>query len=159
MRSIAHAHDDIRVTVRRRLPLPVRCAGAVSIATLGAGFALTGSIHTAHASSSGCVAGGYSSQVCVGVHGASVRVAEVDGGLILTARQSMTGYWTIKSNDGQINITTPTQTFSNQSYVHAQSYNSGWYTINKDLANGGTVCSSFYQASGPIGTACVGIKA
>jgi hypothetical protein len=159
MRFMPFDHGEIRVATNRRLPRLVRCARAVSIVTISTGFAVAPSVHTVRASSSGCAEAGYSNTVCVGVHGASVRVAEVDGGLILGARHSMTGYWTIKSSDGQINITTPTRTYSNQSYVHTQSYNSGWYTINRDLANGATVCSSFYQSTGPIGTACVSIKA
>jgi hypothetical protein len=159
MRFMPFDHGEIRVASKRRLPSLVRCGRAVGSVMISAGFAVAPSVHTVRGSSSGCAAAGYSNQVCIGVHGASVRVAEVDGGLILAARHSTTGYWTIKSSDGQINITTPTRTYSNQSYVHSQSYNSGWYTINRDLTNGATVCSSFYQSAGPIGTACVSIKA
>jgi hypothetical protein len=111
------------------------------------------SVHPVAASSSGCTFA--YPQVCVGVHGAGLHVTEVDGGLILRARQSETGYWTITSSDGQINIRTATGTYHNQSYFHEQSYNSGWIPVNRDLPGGTKVCSTFYATNGPLGTACV----
>jgi hypothetical protein len=122
---------------------------------LGGAMAAVSSVHSVAASSSGCTFA--YPQVCVGVHGTGLHVTEVDGGLILRSRQSYTGYWTIVSNDGQINIKTATATYNNQSYVHPQSYNSGWIPVNRDLPNGTKVCSTFNASNGPLGTACVTI--
>jgi hypothetical protein len=120
---------------------------------LGGAMAAMSSVHSVVASSSGCT---FSyPQVCVGVHGTGLHVTEVDGGLILRARQSYTGYWTIASSDGQINIKTATATYHNQSYFHPQSYNSGWIPVNRDLPDGAKVCSTFNATNGPLGTACV----
>jgi hypothetical protein len=118
-------------------------------------MAALSSVQPVAASSSGCTFA--YPQVCVGVHGTGLHVTEADGGLVLRARQSETGYWTITSSDGQINIKTATGTYHNQSYFHEQSYNSGWIPVNRDLPNGAKVCSTFYATNGPLGTACVTI--
>ena len=85
-----------------------------------------------------------------------------DGDLFLAAlrwviARSRGAFRTIVSSDGQINIKTNTATYHNQSYVHPQSYNSGWVPVNRDLPNGTKVCSTFNATNGPLGTACVTI--
>ena len=139
------------MTLSPRHHLAAACAGLV----LGGAVAAIAPVQPVAASSSGCTFA--DPEVCVGVHGTGLHVTEVDGGLILRSRQSETGYWTITSSDGQINIKTASGTYHNQSYFHPQSYNSGWIPVNRDLADGTKVCSTFYATNGPLGTACVTI--
>lgn len=136
-------------------PSQRRLSAACAALVLCGAIAALSSVRPVAASSSGCTFA--YPQVCVGVHGTGLHVTEVDGGLILRARQSETGYWTITSSDGQINIKTATGTYHNESYFHSQSYNSGWIPVNRDLPGGTKVCSTFYATNGPLGTACVTI--
>jgi hypothetical protein len=140
------------VTFPSRLGL----TGAAGVLAVTASLAAS---HPAAAAAGGCSGPAVDPQVCVGVRGSGTHVTDVDGGVVLRARQSVTGHWTIRSTDRSIDVTTPTKTYANQSYYHGQSYNSGWYPIDRDLPSGTRVCAAFSTSTGPVGTACDTVRA
>jgi hypothetical protein len=130
----------------------------VTLAMLGALVMSIASSQVGGADASGC-----SDTACVGVRGNGTWVSQVQGGVVVDPDQTVTGFSHISG--GGIDVTTSTETYSNPSgglldiKTGPVAYRSDWYTVNRSVASGTRVCSTFWKKNpkgdfSAYGTAC-----
>jgi hypothetical protein len=129
----------------------------VTLAMVGALIMSIASSQIVEADASGC-----SATACVGVRGNGTWVSQVQGGVVVEPNQTLTGFSHITG--GGVDVTTSTETYSNpvspfDLHAGAVAYRSDWYTVNKSVASGTRVCSTFWKKNpngdfSAYGTAC-----
>jgi hypothetical protein len=106
----------------------------------------------AAAAADGCVKSSRHPQSCVKVIGAGLWVDAVAGGVDLTPRQSVHGYFRVWGSG--FDETTGSGTWWNQSYWHHKTYWGPAMRIGRSLPNHSKVCAQLIDSHGAHAPAC-----